>query len=53
MWINLAGTRGYGLGSKGQVAVTKQTLAELLTPEDIARAQNLSTACFMASFKGC
>lgn len=53
MWINLAGTRGYGLGSKGQVAVAKQTLAEFMTPEDIARAQKLSTACFMANFKGC
>lgn len=53
MWINLAGTRGYGLGSKGQVAVAKQTLAEFMTPKDIARAQKLSTACFMANLKGC
>ncbi|MCA3734491.1 MAG: sel1 repeat family protein [Phenylobacterium sp.] len=52
MWINLAGTRGYGLGSKGQLAVAKQTLAEFMTPEEIARAQKLSTACFMAGFKG-
>jgi hypothetical protein len=52
MWINLAGTRGCGLGSKGKVAVAKQTLAEFMTPEDIARAQKLSTACFMAGFKG-
>lgn len=49
MWINLAGTRGYGLGSKGQVAVAKQALAELMSPEDVAKAQKLS----MAGFKGC
>jgi hypothetical protein len=53
MWINLAGTRGYGLGSKGPVAVAKQALAELMSTEDLAKAQKLSTACFMASFKGC
>jgi TPR repeat protein len=53
MWINLAGTRGYGGGSKGQVAVAKQALVELMSPEDLARAQKLSTACFMASFKDC
>ena len=53
MWINIAGTRGYGLGSKGPVAVAKQALAELMSAEDVAKAQKLSTACFMASFKGC
>ena len=53
MWINLAGTRGYGLGSKGPVAVAKQALAELMSAEDLAKAQKLSTAGFMAGFKGC
>jgi TPR repeat protein len=53
MWINLAGTRGYGLGSNGQVAVARQTLAEFMSPEDLVKSQKLSTACFMAGIKGC
>lgn len=27
--------------------------AEQMSPEDLARAQKMSTACFMAEFKGC
>lgn len=53
MWINLAGTQGVGGGSKGPVAEGKRALAELMSPDDVARAQKMSTACFMAEFKGC
>jgi hypothetical protein len=35
------------------VAEGKRALAELMSPDDVARAQKMSTACFMAEFKGC
>ncbi len=41
------------LGSKGHMAKGKRALAEQMCPEDLARAQKMSTACFMAEFKGC
>jgi len=47
------GELGVSMRTIGPVAEGKRALSELISPDEIARAQKLSTACFMANFKGC
>jgi hypothetical protein len=47
------GELGVGMGSNGPVAEGKRAFSELTSLDDTAQAQKLSTAGFMAGFKGC
>ncbi|MDB4576358.1 hypothetical protein N9091_01430 [bacterium] len=48
MWWNLAAAQGDG-GAKDN----KKRLSELMTPEDISKAQKLSRECLAKNYKNC
>jgi hypothetical protein len=42
MWLNLAASRAQDAALRGRAAATRDRLAEQMTPDEIARAQQLA-----------